>query len=132
MASVKDVSFSVKITGEISGEEFAGVFKVRPTLPFALQMEKDRLRREFLGQHAPGMAPDRIVNMANIFADLAVRITDAPRWWTESNGGMALEDDKVLKAVSDGSSEVQRKFYKELEDKAAKAKSELEAAPKTE
>jgi hypothetical protein len=111
MASVKDVSFSVKITGEISGEEFAGVFKVRPTLPFALQMEKDRLRREFLGQHAPGMAPDRIVNMANIFADLAVRITDAPRWWTESNGGMALEDDKVLKAVSDGSSEVQRKFY---------------------
>lgn len=130
--SVKDVSFSVKCVGDVTGEEFAGVFKVRTSLPFALQMEKDRLRREFLGQVDADKAPDRVKNMAGIFSDLAVRITEAPAWWNASNGGLALEDDSVLKAVYDGAAEVQKKFYAEIQAKAEAAKQDLATMSKTE
>jgi hypothetical protein len=122
----KDIQFNVKVTGEVSNEEYAGLFKMRPILPHALQLEQDRLRREYLGGMADSASP-RAANQASIFAYLAVRVTEAPSWWKDSNNGFALYDDNVVGAVYNTALAKVEEYLSGLQKKAETAKKELEA-----
>lgn len=123
--NIKAEEFAVKCVGEITGEQWFGTFKVRPVLPHGLQLEQDRLRREFLGVH-PDAASPRALNQAQIFSNLQVSIIEAPPWWEKSGNGLALVDDEVVKAVSEGVNKIQNDFYASLKKKQDAAKADLE------
>lgn len=123
--NIKEESFTIKVTGETTEEEFAGTFKCRPVLPHALQLERDRLRRQYLGENSPTVASTRAVNQADIFSELHTAITTAPQWWTESGNGMALYDDNVVGKVYDEVNKIQNKFLKDLKARRDSAKKEL-------
>lgn len=114
--------FSIKVTGEVTGEEFAGDFECLPALPFALQMEEDRIRRELLG-NLPENASPRARNAADIFSFLAVHITKAPLFWTQYNNGQTLFDDNVVGAVYSSVTKI-------VNDFAAARRAKVEAAKK--
>lgn len=128
--TIPAVQFTVKVTGEVTGEEFTGTFKTRPSLPFALQLEEDRIRRELLGDR-PESASGRALNAASIFAFLATHLTETPMWWKESANGQALYDDNVVAAVYGEATKVSNEFSAEIRKKAEAAKKDLEGlAPK--
>jgi hypothetical protein len=129
MAFSKDSTFTIhNVTGETSGETFSGAFRVLLVLSHAQQLERDRIRRELLGGQAQAAADERAANQARIFSDLAVRIASAPRFWTESNNGLELVDDSVVKAVYDQTTKLVADHMAEVEKRAEVARKQLEAA----
>jgi hypothetical protein len=123
--TIPAVQFTVKVTGEVTGEEFVGTFKSRPALPFALQLEEDRIRRELLGDR-PESAGGRALNAASIFAFLTTHLTEAPMWWKESANGQTLFDDNVVAAVYGEAVKISTDFQADLRKKADEAKKDLE------
>lgn len=123
--NIKEESFTIKVTGEVTEEEFAGTFKCRPILPHALQLERDRLKRQYLGDESPASASARAKNQAEIFSELHTSLTDAPKWWTEFSNGMTLYDDNVVAKVYDEVNRIQNKFLKDLKARRDAAKKEL-------
>lgn len=125
--NIKPQKFHVKVKGEITGEEYAGEFKAMPVLPHGLQMEQDKLRRQYLGEK-PEYATPRAINQAQVFAELHSHIVEAPKWWSEAKDGMALFDDNVVRAVSDGVNKVQNDFAAELKKQQTDAQADLKKA----
>ncbi len=122
--NLPEKSFTIKVKGEVSEEEYAGVFKCRPALSHSLQLDKDRIRREYLGER-PAEASPRAQNAAEIFSTLAVHIISAPAWWMESRGGIDLLDDQVVANVYGEVTKKIAEFHKELKDRAEAAKKDL-------
>lgn len=119
--------FSVRVTGETSGEEFVGKFKARKVLNHAQQLEVDRIRRDLLGSSSnPDAASPRAANAAMIFAELAVRLVDAPNWWKESGNGTDLYDDNVVASVYQEAMKAQNDHLKAVKARAEAAKKDLE------
>lgn len=132
MVQVKDVPFPIKVVGDTTFQEYGGQFRARQLLNHDQQLERDRIRRELLGDK-PEQATDRAKNQATIFAELAVRLTEAPAFWTASRNGLDLYDDNVVGAVYAEAMAVEMKFREELQKKAEEAKAALEKmAPKAE
>lgn len=90
--------FVVSLTGETTGEKFEGKFKVLTRLAFRDQLRRDELRRTFLGV-APDAAFDRASSAAIMLSELAVRVIESPSWWKNSDNGLGLADDEVLREV---------------------------------
>jgi hypothetical protein len=93
-----DVGFTISLTGETTKEKWFGEFRARKRLSFKQQMVRDRIRRELLGEYAQ-FASQRTQEVAVMFSDLAVGLTESPNWWKSSEGGQLLHDDNVLDAV---------------------------------
>lgn len=121
---IKAEEFTVKVKGEITGEEYFGKFKVLPILPHGLQMEQDKLRRQYLGDK-PEHATPRARNQAEVFSELHTCIVEAPKWWTETKDGLALFDDNVVKEVSAGLNKVQNDFVAKLKKDKEGAQADL-------
>jgi hypothetical protein len=115
----------IKVTGSLTGEEWAGEFEFWTILTHRQQMDRDRLRRDFLGARELE-APNRTQSQAEAIADLQVRIFKAPKWWMLSNGGQDLVDDEVLTAVYDMVIKAENDFLLERAKKVAAAKGELQ------
>lgn len=120
-------SFQVSVTGEVTGEAFKGVFKVRTRLSFKDALARDSVRRNLLGS-VPEAASERANSIADVFSELAVRITDAPSWWTNSDGGLELADDNIVAAVYKATMNAGKSAAKEEADKAAANLKELDLA----
>lgn len=118
--SSNETSFSVNVTAQASGENFAGSFKVRKRLSHMQSLRRDELRRELLGARAEN-APDAMKQNAYILSTCAAYIIDGPRWWGETNNGLDLVDEEPVAAVFAEISKVQEAVTKELEEKAKKA-----------
>ena len=125
--NLPEKSFTIKVKGEVSEEEYAGVFKCRPALSHSLQLEKDRIRREYLGER-PTEASPRAMNAAEIFSTLAVHITSAPAWWMESRGGIDLLDDQVIATIYGEVTKKIKEFHDELKTRAESARASLAKA----
>jgi hypothetical protein len=119
-------TFIINEVGETTFESYPGAFKVRQLLNHAQQLERDRLRRDLLGGSAQTMATPRAADQAAIFAELMIRIVEAPKWWTESGNGVGLFDDNVVKKVYDLSIKAEDDFKDEIRKRAAEAKKDLE------
>jgi hypothetical protein len=98
---VPSYEFTVNVTGDVTGENFAGKFKMRTTLPHKMQLEMDELRRSLLGSN-PGAASPRAINQAEVFAQINTYRLAAPSWWDDFNGGLDLEDNNVVQEVYQG------------------------------
>jgi hypothetical protein len=122
--SNEPISFTVSVDGEITGEKYRGEFKAKPRLSHRDQMQRDRVRRELLGGD-PQFADQRTLYQAEIFSQLSVRIIKAPSWWTDSNGGLDLEDDAVIAQVYKQVMKLEEDAIAALKKEGEEAKDEL-------
>jgi hypothetical protein len=118
---IKDQSFTVSVVGDVSGETFRGEFRAVKFLTHRQQLLLDQKRRELLGAN-PDSANVRAKNQAEIFAQLFVRLTEAPRWWTESGSGLDLVDDNVMVEVFQATMKVEEETVAEMRKRAEAAK----------
>lgn len=94
-----ETSFQMKVKGDFTGEEWAGTFKMKLRLSYRETLRQDQLRRELLGPDPANNASEDARGIAQVFSFLAVYITEGPRWWGETNGGLDMEDNNVAPAV---------------------------------
>lgn len=111
-----DVPFEVSVVGEETKEKWFGKFRALRRLSHRAQMQRSRIRREMLGEH-PQYATQRDIEMAIMFSDLAVSITQAPKWWAESGGGQDLVDDNVIVEVYNKAQAIQNEVLDEEKKK---------------
>lgn len=90
--------FTIKMVGQLSGEEYKGVFKVRPRLNLQQRLTRDQLRRDLLGAKGDEAGADAS-NIALVFSKIWVHVIDAPGWWKDAKNGLDLEDDEVVGKV---------------------------------
>jgi hypothetical protein len=121
---IKDQAFTISVVGDITGETFRGDFRAYKFLTHRQQLMLDQRRREILGT-LPDGASVRAVNQATIFAQVQVRLSDAPKWWIESGNGIDLVDDNVVLAVFDNVMKVEQEALEAVKKKAEDAKESL-------
>lgn len=124
---VKDSEFSISVVGDVSGETFKGDFRATKFLSHKQQLVLDRKRRELLGENSKD-ATARANNQAEIFSQLAVRLTKAPAWWVESDNGMELVDDNVAVEVYNAALKVEVDAITAVKKTAEENRTELKQA----
>jgi hypothetical protein len=122
-------TFTIHETGNVTGEKFDGAFVVKNRLSFRDQLRRDEIRRQILGESPNGTTPTPDANAAAVMlSETAVRIVDAPNFWTNANNGNDLFDDSVLIAVYKGCLKAEDDRLAPLRKKAEEAKAALEKA----
>jgi hypothetical protein len=120
------VSFDVKVTGDLTGKEYSGLFKVKTKLSVKERLKESEIKRSILGV-ASQDADQEAILMASAVAYLAVRVVESPAWWKESEGGLSLEDLNVLAVVNNTAQAEIAKEYDKLSKTAELAQVELKA-----
>jgi hypothetical protein len=120
------VPFDIRIEGENTGDIWTGTFRAKKRLSHRSQLKKDQIRRDLLGQQA-GQSTERAQSTAMILAELSVRLTKAPPWWSESDNGLDLADDNVIGVVFDKAMAIEAEAIAEIKKKAEAAKAEMRA-----
>lgn len=90
---------SVNVVGNQTGNPYIGEFTVKLSLTKREQLKADMIRREILGPSPLNNEPaPKLQTDAFILGQLAVRVTKAPKFWEDSNGGLELPegDDNLL------------------------------------
>jgi hypothetical protein len=121
---INDQAFTVSVVGETSGETFRGEFRAVKFLTHRQQLLLDQKRRELLGTN-PDSANVRAQNQAEIFSQLFVRLSNAPKWWMESGQGLDLVDDNVMVEVFQGAMQVEKQAIEEMKKRAEEARERL-------
>jgi hypothetical protein len=121
---IKDQAFTVSVVGETTGETFRGEFRAYKFLTHRQQLMLDQKRRELLGANAE-TASVRARNQSEVFSQLFVRLSEAPKWWLESGNGMDLVDDNVMVEVFTAAMKVEEEAVASVRKKAEEAKESL-------
>lgn len=121
---IKDQAFTISVVGEVSGETFRGEFRALKFLTHRQQLLLDQKRRELLGGNAE-FSSQRARNQAEIFSQLFVRLSEAPKWWLESGNGMDLVDDNIMVEVFNAAMKVEEEAVASVKKKAEEAKEAL-------
>ena len=121
---IKDQAFTISVVGEVSGETFRGEFRALKFLTHRQQLLLDQKRRELLGGNAE-FSSQRARNQAEIFSQLFVRLSEAPKWWLESGNGMDLVDDNIMVEVFNAAMKVEEEAVSSVKKKAEDAKEAL-------
>jgi len=91
-----EATITIDVTGDDTGDRYQGVFRILTRLTQRQKLLIDQLRRQFLGAQPNGARPDADADArAKIFANLSVRVIEAPAWWTSADGGLEICDDNV-------------------------------------
>ena len=119
------VEFSVTVKGETSGKEYAGLFTAKTALSFRESLRQDETYRVILGVR-PSEAGEYAATVAGAISYLAVRLTQSPTWWKETDGGLDLRgDDSVLVATHKACVDAIDEAYKAFRAEGAVALGEL-------
>jgi hypothetical protein len=114
-------SFDLKVTGGVTGHEYAGTFTVRCVLNIgqkhAIELEKSRLLSD---QRNP---TNGLASIAVTLAEIHGRTVEAPAWWKDSNAGADLLDEDVIFAIFDKCLELEDQWKAELKAKGQEAAS---------
>lgn len=128
----KESTFDFEYQGITTGREYKGQFTVKCVLNMAmkhqLELEKTRLMADY------NNPSDGLAGLAVILSKLRIHIIDAPEWWQQSRGGMAIEDEDLLVALYDRILEAEEKWREKVRSKGTKAqeqnqKDEAEKTP---
>lgn len=92
------VTAYVKVTGDVSSEEFEGAFEAKVKLSTRELLREDEIYRNVLGQN-PNSAGALAAALASQIAYLSVRVSKAPAWFTSAGNGLEFKDSNVLEAV---------------------------------
>lgn len=127
--AIEDKPFSIRVTGDATGEIWTGDFRTKVRLTRRDVITKDRIRREMLGS-AGGAVDTHAADLAMAYSELKVRITDAPKWFVENDCALDLEDETPMAAIYKEAMRVQNEALaskmKDAEEKAKDLKSEAE------
>jgi hypothetical protein len=118
------VQFSIDVTGNVTGESWKGLFEALPRLSHRLQLQRDKVRRELLGD-APSGATERALELAALLSDLQVRLTTWPKWWADYKFGLDLLDDNILSEIGDNVVNIIQKEEERLKKRAEEAQEEI-------
>lgn len=92
--------FTIDSVGDITGIQRTGTFGFKLALSFKENFIKDEHKRLLLGNMANGVDPSPdVLAQATQFAELRVRLVEAPDWWKESENGVLLKDENILDEV---------------------------------
>lgn len=118
--------FNVDVKGDVTGRQYMGAFTVKTRLSHRDTIREDQVRRDILGPNSDGADP-KAKGLATAIASLAVRVVKSPTWWSDSDGGLELEDENILVEVYNKTHQATLDERKELAEQAEKAKEELRA-----
>lgn len=121
--------FSVSEIGENSGQPFSGDFVVKTRLTRQDLFRADEIRRNLLGAR-PEAASPAMSGEAFIFGQLAVRIVEAPKWWTDAGDGLQLEDPNIIGTVFKIAVEKEEERKKKIREESEAALKKLSSAKK--
>jgi len=111
------VEFSVNVKGEVTGEDFKGVFKAVPRLSHRDNLRRDQLRRDLLGGKPEDASPDAM-NVSLVFSKIWVHLVEAPSWWKDSGNGVNLLDESPVAAVYDNVARIEREALEAVQKKS--------------
>lgn len=117
-------AFKFSVVGDRTGDTFGGDFVQKLFLTDADEFARDARYRELLGTANPAHATQEVVTRAWILADLFVRLTKAPPFWTEA-AGLNLLDRNVAKALYDECKKAEDAAVAKLVKKGEEAEKEL-------
>jgi hypothetical protein len=120
------VEFTINVTGEITGETFRGVFKVKPRLSHRDTLLQDQMRRDLLGPK-PGEAGQSAVASALVFSKIWAHLSEAPNWWKDASNGVDLLDEAPVVAVYDAVQKAEKEAVDAVKKAGEKAAEELKA-----
>lgn len=121
--TANDAPFSLSCVGDFTGEKWVGNFRAKTKLSHRDHLAQDRIRRELQG---PGDgASKQALSRAEMFSQLAVRLTIAPTWWKEADNGLDLHDENVAVEVYNEALKIERTAWEELQKSADDAKAAL-------
>jgi len=112
--------FSVNVIGEKTGTPYAGDFTVKTVLTRRDEFIADSRRRELLGPSPEGALPALQVE-AFMFGQLFVRITAAPKWWSDAGNGIDLPDLNVVSGVYESAKNKEDERVKKVKESAEEA-----------
>lgn len=121
---VQPTTITISVVGETTGEEFAGVFKVKPLLTTDEQITRDQVMRDILGSNPQDASP-RAKSQAFILAEIRTRSTETPAWWKESGAGALLYDESVVSHIYDKIQEAEKQWRADVKTKADVARAAL-------
>ena len=111
----KQKTFHFDHIGLDTGKEYKGQFTVLCLLnvgqKHSMSLEKTRL----LGNYAN--PTDDLAGFSIILASLRAKITDAPDWWKQSQGGATIEDEDALVALFQKVEEMEQTWKMDLKKK---------------
>lgn len=118
--------FSISTKGDVSQLPYSGNFTVKAVLTRREQFVADQRRREIVGSFADGAIP-ALHSEAFMLGQLFVRIQEAPKFWTDSDGGLDLQDYNVIKEIFDKAISLQDERIASLKKQADEAAKTLKA-----
>lgn len=124
MIDVQPVSFTIRVTGEVTGTEYVGTFKIKPILHQADQLARDSMVRDLLGSRPDGAAP-RAISQAFILAEIQIRSLETPNFWKEAQNGLKLYDEAPMTAAYDKIQEAEKNWRDDVKKKADEARAAL-------
>jgi len=121
--------FTVKVTGSVTGEQWYGVFKAKKRLSHRDRLNRDKLRRDLLGGDGKGAEVDA-VSISEAIAEITIRLTESPKWWSESANGLDLADSNVISEVYQKVLKVEQEAFDLIKKKAEEAEKALKETVK--
>lgn len=88
-------SIAVDIKGTVTGQQFMGVFKIKPLLSHRDKLRRDQLKRELLGVQSD-QASEAAYRTAEVFSKLWCHIIESPSWWKDASNGLDLLDEEPI------------------------------------
>jgi len=105
-----------------------GEFQFKPELTRRDAFRADSARRNVIGAIPEGQeVPPSLQAEAYMIGQLSVRITDAPEWWLESEGGLQFSDPGVIASVFDQVIVMQSEIKEKLSEKAGSLTTDAKA-----
>lgn len=114
----------VDCVGEVSGERYRGVFKIKPRLSHRDSLLRDQFRRELLGKDGDAADPSA-VNVAEVFSKVWAHTIEAPLFWREANRGLDLLDESPVVAVYQAIIQKEREFVENIKKQGEEAVKDL-------
>lgn len=117
-------TFTITERGETTGEKFNWAFTAKRRLSIRDRIQKDTVRRSLVGAGMQDATPDTMIR-AEMLAHLSVSITESPKEWRDSQGGLDLYDDNVIIAVYEAVNKAQSEAQRETDAAAVEDKEKL-------
>jgi hypothetical protein len=113
-------TFTINTVGENTGRVYTGKFLVKTVISRRDYFTADERRRMILGANAQAATPT-VQGEAYLFGQLYVRILEAPKFWTDSDNGLDLEDTNVIAEVFELTMQKEQERSQSLKEEADKA-----------
>lgn len=112
--------FTVNITGENTGTQYAGDFTVKCSLSImekqSLELEKTRLLADYANPTSG------LMGIAVALSTLRTKIIKSPDWWKDSVAGAQLQDENILGLLMDETARMEREWREEIKKRAEEAR----------